>query len=130
MANTSPKPIFLLGEAYGANEVKIGKGFVGSSGIELLRMLAEANVIEFSSEDRSYLSNYYSTGDPYQVDMIWQLHPELHRANVFNLHPQGNAIESLCGDKSESLPGYPKLSSKSPGYLRAEFASQLERIGD
>jgi len=124
------KPVIILGEAWGQNEVKIGKAFCGAAGIELLRMLAEANVIEFSSEDRSYLSNYYSTGDPHQVDMIWQLHPELYRANVFNLHPQGNAIESLCGDKAYALRGYPKLTSKSPGWLRAEFAPELERLGD
>lgn len=32
------KPIFLLGEAMGANETRIGVGFVGSAGVELLRM--------------------------------------------------------------------------------------------
>src|SRR5258706_2071199 len=124
------KPIVLLGEAEGANKTKIGKGLVGPSGVKLLRMLSEAGAIELTSSARDYISNYYSTGDPNQLDMVWNLHSEFHRANVFNLHPQGNAIESLCGDKSDSLPGYPKLSSKSPGYLRSEFASQLERLGD
>src|SRR6266404_9970736 len=124
------KPILLVGEAWGQNEAKIGQAFVGASGCELLKMLSEAGVFDFTSADRDYLNAYYATGDPNQVDMIWALHSELHRTNVFNLHPQGNAIESLCGDKSESIPGYPKLSSKSPGYLRAEFAPQLERLGD
>jgi len=124
------KPVILLGEAWGANEAKIGKAFVGATGIELLRMLAEANVINWTSTDRDYLNTYYQTTDPLQIDMIWQLHPELHRANVFNLHPPGNAIESLCGDKAFAIKGYPRLTSKSPGYLRSEFASHLERLGD
>src|SRR5258707_6526680 len=124
------KPVILLGEAWGANEAKIQRPFVGASGVELLRMLVEAGALDLTSSDRDYISAYYSTGDPNQLDMVWALHPEFHRTNVFNLHPQGNAIESLCGDKSESLPGYPKLSSKSPGYLRSEFSSQLERLGD
>ena len=124
------KPIILLGEAWGQNEAKIGKPFVGSSGAELIRMLTESGALDFSSSDRDYLSAYYATGDPNQLDMIWNLHPEFHRTNVFNLHPQGNALESLCGDKAEAIRGYPKLTVKSPSWLRAEFASELERLGD
>src|SRR6266404_7940433 len=126
----SSKPIVLLGESWGANEAKIGKAFVGGSGVELLRMLSEAGALDLTSSDRDYISAYYSTGDPNQLDMVWALHPEFYRTNVFNLHTSGNAIESLCGDKSISIPIYPKLASKSPGYLRSEFASQLERLGD
>src|SRR5258708_1098008 len=124
------KPIVLLGEAWGANEAKIGKGFVGASGVELLRMLSEAGALILPSSHLDYLSNHYATHNPNQPPMVWNLHPEFHRTNFFNLHPSGNAIESLCGDKSISIPGYPKLSSKSPGYLRSEFASHLERLGD
>ncbi len=124
------KPIFLVGEAHGQNEARINKPFVGSSGVELLKMLDEAGALTLTSEDRSYISHFYSSGDPNQLDMVWQLHPEFHRTNVFNLHPPSNAIESLCGDKSIAIKGYPKLTSKSPGYLRAEFFSHLERLGD
>src|SRR6266404_1237175 len=124
------KPILLVGEAWGQNEAKIGQAFVGASGVELLKMLSEAGVLDFTSADRDYLSAYYATGDPNQVDMIWRLHPEFYRSNVFNLHPQGNALESLCGDKAYGIKGYPKLTSKSPSYLRAEFAGELERLGD
>jgi len=53
------KPIFLLGEAQGENEAKIGKGFVGPTGAELLRMLNDAEVISFTSEDRTHLSKWY-----------------------------------------------------------------------
>lgn len=124
------KPVILLGEARGQNEERIGKGFVGSSGVELLRMLAEAGAMDFSSSDRDYINAYYKTGDPNQLDMVWNLHPEFIRMNVFNLHPQGNDLTTLCGDKSSALPGYPKVHSKSPGYIRAEYSPQLERLGD
>lgn len=124
------KPIFLVGEAMGANEVKIGKGFVGPSGLELLRMLAEANAIDLTSSDRDYISKFYATGDPHQLDMVWQLHPEFYRTNVFQLHPPGNAIESLCGPRTEGIPGFPKVTSKGPGYVRNEFSTQLDRLGD
>lgn len=125
------KPIFLLGEAMGENEVRINAGFVGSSGIELLRMLHESTLIELTSEDYSYLSKYYTNGDPKMVDMIWRLHPEVYRSNVFQLHPPGNRIETLCGPKSTSIPGFPQIiKGKGSGFIRAEFQPQLERLGD
>ncbi len=124
------KPIILLGEAWGQNEARISKALVGASGVELLRMLDEAGAITLTSEDRSYISKFYERGDPNQLDMVWQMHPEFFRLNVFNFHPPSNAIESLCGDKTQAIKGYPKLTSKSPGYLRAEFSIHLERLGD
>lgn len=122
------KPIFLLGEAMGENELRIGAGFVGASGIELLRMLSEASIITLSSTDYDYLSAFYRTGDPRQIDMIWRLHPEVHRSNVFQLHPPGNRIEALCGGRKEALPGYPALVKGK--FCRLEFYPHLERLGD
>lgn len=122
------KPIILLGEAFGANEVKINRGFVGASGIELLRMLAEAGALTFTTADRTYLSNYYSSGDPNQIDMIWNLHPEFYRANVFNQHPPGNNLEAFCGGKAEGIVGYPALIKGK--HVRREFEHELERLGD
>lgn len=122
------KPIFLLGEAMGENEVKIGKGFVGPSGIELLKMLSEAGVIEWTEADQSYLRSYYNRGDPHQIDMIWNLHPELYRSNVFQLHPPGNNLESFCGTKAEGIPGYPALTKGK--FVRKEYEAQLDRLGD
>lgn len=122
------KPIFIVGEAFGANEIKIGRGFVGASGIELLKMLAEANVITFTSADRDYLNNYYSLGDPNQIDMIWNLHPEVYRTNVFNLHPPGNNLEALCGGKAEGIPGFPALTKGK--FVRKEYQHELDRLGN
>lgn len=122
------KPIVFIGEAMGANEVKIGRGFVGTSGIELLKMLAEANVITFTTADRTYLSNYYSSGDPNQIDMIWNLHPELYRTNVFQQHPPGNNLEAFCGGKAEGIAGFPALVKGK--FVRKEFEYELDRLGD
>lgn len=125
------KPILILAEAWGANEAKIGKALVGASGVELLRMLNEAGCLALSSEDRSYISRWYSSGDPHCLDAVWQLHPEFHRTNVFNLHPPGNNLGELCGTKAESLPGYGKIPvKKGTGWIRAEFAPELDRLAD
>lgn len=122
------KPIFLLGEAFGSNEVKIGKGFVGASGIELLKMLHESHVLELTSEDFAYINKFYNANDPTFIDCIWQMHPEVYRSNVFQFHPPGNDIESVCGPKEAAIPGYPPLLKSK--FVRSEFASELSRLGD
>lgn len=122
------KPIVFIGEAMGANEVKIDKGFVGTSGIELLRMLTEAGILEFTTADKTYLANYYSSGDPNQIDMIWNLHPEFFRTNVFQQHPPGNNLEAFCGGKAEGIVGYPALIKGK--HVRKEYQYELDRLGD
>lgn len=122
-------PLFLLGEAKGANEAKIDRGFVGASGIELLRMLDEAKIIELTSEDRSYISRFYNDGNPLHIDCVWELHAsEVFRSNVFQQHPPGNKLEFFCGPKEEAIRGYPKLGTI--GYVRFEFQHELDRLGD
>lgn len=124
----SEKPIFLLGEAMGENEAKTGKGFVGSSGIQLLKLLDEAAVISLSFADKLLISRYYKEYDPYLIDKVWTNHPELHRSNVFQQHPPANRLEFFCGPKAEGIPGYgPLLTSK---YVRKEFHYELDRLGD
>jgi len=122
------KPIFLLGEAQGENEAKIGKGFVGATGAELLRMLSDAEVITLTPEDRTHLSKWYRSKDPYALAAIWDLHPELYRTNVFQQHPPGNDLLYFCGGKAESVPGYPILQKSK--YVRKEFQHELDRLGD
>ncbi len=120
--------IFLLGEARGANEQKVERGFVGSSGVELLRMLDEASIIELTAEDRSYISRYYNDGNPLHIDCIWNMHPEVFRSNVFQIHPPGNKLDYFCGPKADAIYGYPKLGSI--GYVRQEFQPELDRLGN
>lgn len=123
------KPTVLLGEAYGSNEARLGTGFVGASGIELLRMLSEAAIITLTSEDHAFIQKFWQTSQPAHIDMIWRMHPELHRTNVFNLHPPGNRIESFCGPRADGIPGYPALV-KPAKYARAEFQPELDRLAD
>lgn len=122
------KPLLLLGEAWGANEAKLKAGFVGASGIELLRMLNEATIITLTNDDFAFIKKFYDTSDPLCIDAIWRLHPEVTRANVFNLHPAGNDLRNLCGPRDEGVRGYPALTKSK--YLRREFIPHLERLAD
>lgn len=123
-----PKPILLCGEAYGANEWRTQTPFVGASGVELLRMLDEAAVISLSAEDHNYIQLYWQSSDPIHIDMIWRMHPEVARTNVFNLHPVGNRIETLCGPKAEGIPGFPAITKSK--YLLRRYSNELDRLAD
>lgn len=122
------KPLVFCGEALGANEVKINSSFVGPSGVELLRMSHEAGLITLTAIDQDYINNFYRTGDPAMLEAVWNLHPEVHRTNVFNLHPPANKLESFCGTKAQGIGGYPSLGKSQ--YVRAEFEPELQRLQD
>lgn len=122
------KPIFLIGEARGEAEHRLGTSFVGASGIELIRMLGEAKLISFTPTDRDYIHRYYTTQDSTMVEAIWNLHPEVYRTNVFALHPPRNDLEFFCGPKAEAIPGYPALLKSK--YVRRDFALELDRLRD
>lgn len=92
--------IALVGEAWGAEEEKERVPFIGASGYHLTKMLEEAGIAR----------------------------ADCFLTNVFNIHPQGNKLEEFCGDKKEALKGYPALIKGK--YVRAEFSSELERLGD
>lgn len=121
------KPIVLVGEAMGANEVRTRTPFVGASGVELLRMMNQSGLISLTAEDHNFLNLFWQTSNPTNVEMVWQMHPEVKRTNVFNFHPPGNDILSVCGPKADALPGYPVLLKSK--YVRAGYASELERLG-
>lgn len=121
------KPVIFVGEAWGENEQKIGKSFCGPSGIQLLKMLDEADTISLSFTDKLLLSRYYKEYDPFLIDKVWENHPELLRTNVFQQHPPANRLEFFCGPKAEGIAGYgPLLTSK---YVRKEFQYELDRLG-
>ena len=92
--------ICCLGEAWGEHEARERLPFVGPSGYELTRMLEEADIRR----------------------------ADCFLTNVFNLRPQGNKIEALCGDKRGSLKGYPPLLKGK--YIRAEFEPELNRLAE
>lgn len=122
------KPTFLIGEAWGENEARLKRPFVGASGVALLRMLDDAEALALSPGDRNRIDLYYKTGDPSHLAKVWDAHPEFYCTNVFNAHPPGNALAHFCGGKADGIPGYgPLLPSK---YVRSEFHTELDRLGD
>jgi len=122
------KPIFILGEAKGADEHRINSSFVGASGVTLLRLLDESKILRLSGNDKSLISDYYRRGDPRSIDSIWKLHPEVQRTNVFQIHPPGNKLEWFCGPRTEGIPSYPALLPSK--YVRREFEPELDRLAD
>jgi uracil-DNA glycosylase len=122
-------PILILGEARGAEEDRIGSSFVGPSGVELLRQLDDAKIIQLDKTDTECIKRYYNNGAPSAIAEIWDRHQDtVHRTNVLNLHPHANKIESLCGPKAQGLPGYPMLAKSK--YLLADYFPELDRLGD
>lgn len=92
------KKIFLLGEAWGSQEEQAKRPFVGYAGYQLNTMLDDAGI------NRS----------------------ECYVSNVFNLRPDNNKIESLCGDRSSGIPGYPALTKGA--FVRARYTPELNRL--
>ena len=122
-------PIVIVGEAWGAEEARIGKALVGPSGVELLRQLDEANIIHLTSDDRTYISRYYTHGDSKAIDSVWSLHAdEVYRTNVLQFHPPGNDRNEVCASKAEGIAGYPALLKGK--YLLAKYESELERLAE
>lgn len=118
--------IVLVGEAWGENEAHLGQAFVGTSGVEILRQLNEAEILTLTGEDQSLISRFYREGKADYIDMIWRMHPEIYRTNVINARPAGNDILAFCGPKELGIRGFPALQKGK--YLRAEFIPELERL--
>jgi uracil-DNA glycosylase len=121
-------PIVVVGEAWGENEDRISQAFVGSSGIELLRMMDDGGLIELTTDDKNRIGLFWSERDPRLINLVWRNHPEIYRTNVFNLRPAGNKIEDLCGGKATGIRGYPPLLKSK--HLREEFRVELERLAE
>src|SRR5262245_59124214 len=91
--------IAIVGEAWGAEEARLQRPFIGASGHELTRMLNEAGISRF----------------------------DCFLTNVFNLRPKPtDDIKNLCGDRSKAIPGRGPIPQG--GFIRAEFAPQLDRL--
>lgn len=91
----------LIGEAWGADEARIGLPFVGAAGQELNRMLEEAEI-----ERR-----------------------DCYVTNVFNLQPQpSNNIKNLCTDRKGSTVPMPELQRGQ--YLQDQYFPEVQRLWD
>lgn len=121
----------LVGEAWGESEARLKEPFVGSSGVCLLEMLNDAGIIQLDREDYDNIEAYWRSGndgpsrEPHYVKLIWRRHP-IPRFNVFNLRPEGNRIETLCGPKREDTTGLPPLSQGK--YFKAEYLPHVEKL--
>lgn len=91
-------PLAIVGEAYGEEEARTGRPFVGSSG----RVL-----------------NYFlrNNGISRRNALV---------TNVFNFQPPRNDIEFVCGTKAEGIPGLGQL--KKGKYILAEYEDELLRL--
>lgn len=94
-----PSSIFLCGEAPGKDEELLGIPFVGASGQELKRMLAEAGITL----------------------------ADCSMSNVFLERPNDNKIENFCVKKAEC--GYSHLPPLSQGkYFRKDLLANRDRL--
>lgn len=92
--------ILILGEAWGREEEKEGRPFVGASGWLLDSLLSETGISR----------------------------AECYVTNVFNLRPHGNDVKELCGPKTSGIPGTPALIKGK--YVDVKYAPELRRLYD
>lgn len=98
-----PCKMMLVGEAWGQEEARLHKSFVGWSGQELTRMLRDAGI------NRS----------------------ECYLTNLFHERPPDNDITAFCTDikTARSIdPGYSLSPLQKGGYLHPQYLSNLERL--
>jgi len=93
-----PRPIMIVGEAWGEHEEREGRPFVGPAGSVLNGLLRQVGI------DRR----------------------DCFVTNVFNLRPPGNNILGLTGPRSEGIDMYRSLTGGK--YIRVEFAPEIERL--
>lgn len=92
--------IAIVGEAWGEQEERARAPFVGAAGYELTRMLDEAGIRR----------------------------ADCFLTNVFNLRPERNDVETLCGAKADGLPGVPPI--KNGKYIHRKYAGEVTRLLD
>lgn len=118
--------LVICGEAWGEQEELLKHPFVGTSGIELLRMLDEAGIITLTRSDQDCINSYWRYRDGNYTKLVWRAHPEIVLRNVFNLRPSGNKIEALCVPKKEDTTGLPPFATGK--YFKAEYLPHVEQL--
>ena len=112
--------IAIVGEAFGAKEAMWNHPFVGSSGVELAKMLHEAN-----------LGPELKIPFPSELDMIsyWKLawaEWGISLFNVFTARPEDNNIDLFFASAKEGSKAYPPLR---PGkFVRPELIHHIESL--
>lgn len=122
--------IVLVGEAFGASEAETRRPFAGESGKELFRMLGEAWP-DIAPEEHSRVSALHRYGLAWTGQREgWLQAASCAMTNVFNLRPQNNKLEELCGPKS-AVAGSPSgtLPPLSLGkYLLPSYLPEVDRL--
>lgn len=111
--------VILLGEAYGRDEAIAKRPFVGATGRELNRLLEETGFLPPGTA-RAIAPNAYKF-DIQLRDQIYAQHG-VYPTNVFNVRPDSNKIENLCGGKWGDLPAI-----RAGKYIRPEYIGELDR---
>lgn len=112
--------IIIIGEAWGQKEELFRHPFVGSSGVELAKMLAQIG-----------LAPQVHAKYPNELDMIqhWQtlrIDYDIDVTNVFNAHPQDNNLDLFFTSAKEGVAHLPPLR---PGkYLLPSMLPHIEAL--
>ena len=128
----SPRILF-VGEAWGQSEELLQAPFVGHSGKEFFRMLGDARIGQGPLYDAT-------KGVLYANDALFLAKREeylrgagIALTNVFNLRPQDNKLEALCGPSGKGvafegrmLP--PLVRSPKHAYLSPDHLGHLARL--
>jgi len=129
----SPRVLF-VGEAWGESEDLHRVPFVGHSGKELFRMFGDAGIAPGAGYASAKRVIYASDEAFLAAREAWLRANGIALTNVFNLRPQGNKLEALCGPEGKGvvfggrvLP--PLVRSPKHLYMRGEFAGHLARLG-
>lgn len=123
--------LLIVGEAWGENEYQTRQPFVGTSGIELWRMLGEALPDVYPEQHEASLREAYRLGNAWiRNRRTWLGLAGVAFTNVFNLRPAGNKIDSICLSKAEMPSSVLPAIVRSPKtlYLKPEFYPELERL--
>jgi uracil-DNA glycosylase len=112
--------IVLIGEAWGARENLFEHAFVGPSGVELAKMLHEAELAPALPYDK-----------PSEFEMIafWKMLKADYNiavANVFNQQPPDNDIEFFFTDAKAGLTDLPPMGRNT--YLKPKFLHHLTNL--
>jgi uracil-DNA glycosylase len=119
--------IAFVGEAWGEAEDACKHAFVGSSGVELLKMAGEAGIITLSREDWECIDSWWRFRDGNYTKLIWRAHAEeVATFNVFNMRPPGNDIEAFCGPKRDDITGLPPF--KQGKYFKKEYLHHADQL--
>lgn len=126
----SRKPkIVIVGEAWGANEDKLHKPFVGEAGKELFRMMADAWT-DVDPKLAAWVRKCMSG------ESLWsrEREPWLEQAGVmltnsFNFRPPENKFDAyFCSDRKTVGKDYALPPLRTGKYVRPEFFPHTERL--